>query len=169
MAFALWRKSTYQNINADWQHYKLIPLWNKINEHIRSKAIQLFPKNIKLVVHTRVYEIPSELEDEQMSNIWIKMIRTVVPNAAHETKLRGEGIAILMNNFIDSKPSNAREEKMKELCEENVCLDDLQEEFRSVGGRVCCCALASGKILKLFYNSDIFTETSLLKIPNINS
>ena len=71
-----------------------------------------------------------------MSNIWIKMIGNVIPITEHLRNSTHEGTAIFMNKFIDSELSNPSEKVIKELCEENVCLNALQEEFRKVGGRV---------------------------------
>ena len=158
MSLALWRKTTYQDFNFNWQHKKLIRLWNRINDYIRSKAIQMFDSGIEADIRTGVFDITSTSADKVItSNIWVKLITT-----------KHEGVAILINNFLDSIPSHERETQIENFCTQNTCIYTLQEKFKIIGGRIRCCALNTGKIRLLFGEANNVV-VPLLQIPGITT
>lgn len=105
-----------------------------------------------------------------MNDIWI----TIVVNM-NEDPMNGkivltptEGIAILMNNYIQStQTSNQQYSYINAICGENFCVDTLTNRFHEVGGEVRCCR-PTKQIFRYFWSDeDRIPEVKLLKIRDI--
>lgn len=117
MAFALWVKTTYEYINTEWQHEKLTPFWNQINGYVKSDAIQkIFTHSQNLYhVETAVIDTKSTKGDDQMSNIWVKMIYTTPLNPSGNRPSFLQGIVIFMSNFfIDVEDKSTAKDTTKD-------------------------------------------------------
>ncbi|XP_065205566.1 uncharacterized protein LOC135835307 [Planococcus citri] len=163
--FALWIKSTHQYFNVELQHEVLIPLWDELSHHIRLDAKT---KWIRYCITTGVFDLTSySRTDNQLTNVWVKMVYEV-SNMPWENP--SHAMVILMDNFIDfTTPSDEEENEMKEYCEKNLCIDDLKERFKRVGGRVRCCSLtAKMRELLGMELQDTTSSMPVLLIPGIN-
>lgn len=187
MAFAIWKKSAHQYENVALQHESLIPLWKDINRYIRENALTLnhyisnvliknpTPTTLITYKHSEnsiytgiLYSQSSSFEGDtidQKPEIWFKIIHT------ERSITKQDGIVILTNNFLisntdDPTSSKTEENTLKEYCEENMCVNELQNRFEQIGGRVRCCRLTI-KIAQRLGIPNIHSDYELLSIRNI--
>ena len=182
MPFALWRKPTYRYTNVELQHEKLVPLWNGINLRIGnsyyewySYEMSEFRRYFNVVnvafAYTGVFEIKCASEkakNEQNLEMWVKILYYNTPK-----KYNRQGIAILMNNFLDSEIDQSSSSKLKlnainNYCEKNLCKAGLRNKYNKIGGRIRCCPLTN-EVLQLFGQLDVDTNVKLWPLNEIIS